>query len=97
MWVCVSTWSCTSATASRTAERKMSRSAKDDGSLLVHDSAATQRPSAAAASHITHTLAVIQNAVSKMTSCGLDNQGSVSRHRARFHICDQAQADSRIG
>jgi phage baseplate assembly protein gpV len=68
--------------AARTAERKMSRSAKDDGSLLVHDSAASQLTSAA--SHITHTLAVIQNAVSKMTSCCLDNRGSASRHKQDF-------------
>jgi len=41
----------------------MSRSAKDDDSLLVYDCAASQLTSAAI--HITHTLAVIQNAIKR--------------------------------
>jgi len=61
--LCVNTGLHISHTASRTAERKMSRPAKDDDSLLVYDCAASQLTSAAI--HITHTLAVIQNAIKR--------------------------------
>lgn len=61
--LCVNTGLHISHTVSRTAERKMSRSAKDDDSLLVHDCAASQLTTAV--SHITHTLAVIQKAIKR--------------------------------
>jgi hypothetical protein len=68
--LCVNTELHISHTASRTAERKMSRAAKDDDPLLVHDSAASAR-------RITHALAVIQNTDSKTISCYLDNRVSI--------------------